>query len=67
MIAFQPYGSTYRRLKRGSGSSDFSGRQERSPMGVFHLREEVGFACRYDLEAGLREYVGWRRANDFLE
>jgi len=31
------------------------------------LKSDVGFCPRYDLRSGLKEYMAWRRANNFTE
>ncbi len=36
-------------------------------MDVTRLRQDLGFAPRFDLASGLRDYFAWRRANDFTQ
>jgi nucleoside-diphosphate-sugar epimerase len=36
-------------------------------MDATRIREEVGVVPRFDLLSGLRDYLAWRRANDFTE
>ena len=36
-------------------------------MDVTRLQRELGFAARFDMASGLRDYVAWRRLNDFTE
>lgn len=38
-----------------------------SRMDATRIREEVGVVPRFDLLSGLRDYLAWRRANDFTE
>ncbi|MBI4200679.1 MAG: SDR family NAD(P)-dependent oxidoreductase [Chloroflexi bacterium] len=38
----------------------------RGPLDTTRIRTDLGFAPRYDLASGVREYINWRRANEFL-
>ena len=36
-------------------------------LDVTRLQQDLGFAARFDLASGLRDYFAWRRANDFTQ
>ena len=46
-------------------SGELPGRANR--MDVTRIQEDLGFVPQFDLRSGLRDYLTWRRANDFTE
>ena len=48
-----------------SPSSDVPGSAYR--LDVTRLRQDLGFAARFDLASGLQDYIAWRRAENFTD
>ena len=48
-----------------SPSSDVPGSAYR--LDVIRLRQDLGFAARFDLASGLQDYIAWRRAENFTD
>ena len=48
------------RYAEAGGSSSFFRESLRGPLSIARAREDLGFSPEYDLERGLRSYLGWR-------
>ncbi len=54
-------------VELSTGASPRSSEPSRGPLSGHRLYQDLGWTPKYDLAAGLREYLAWRRSAPFLD
>jgi len=54
-------------VELSTGASPRSSEPSRGPLSGHRLYQDLGWMPKYDLAAGLREYLAWRRSAPFLD
>ena len=54
-------------VSRDTGAGPRSSEPSRGPLSGHRLNQDLGWTPKYDLAAGLEEYLAWRRSAPFLD